>query len=1476
MKTPTRNHKCLVMILVLVLIAFGSRGVGYGQESADATLSGLTVSPVDIAGFSSDVTEYHLGVANSVTQVTITATATDAGATIQIGKSVTDRNTVASGSGQVVSLDEGPNRVVVWVTSYGGDTRNAYTITVGRGGDSSYGWKAADDFNTLRAAGNRRANGIWSDGTTMWVADEQDDKLYAYNLLTKARDAEKDFNTLAAAGNEHPEGIWSDGTTMWVADWSHRKLFAYNMATKARDASRDIDRESTGGGNLHPKGIWSDGTIMWVAYSFGAAGFGELLAHNIEANVRNASYDFNTLAAAGNEHPSGIWSDGNTMWVADDQKLYAYRLYTKRRITGRRVFSGSRIAALDFDTLKGAYTNIVPTGIWSDGTTMWVADANGKIFSFNMPPSSDATLSGLTVSPVGITGFGGEVATYHVGVANDVAQVTVTPTAKKPGATIDIDGTGVSSGSGHTVSLSEGENETTITVTAPDGQTTETYTLHVGRGSNSAFGWKAAADFNGLIAAGNTFPIGIWSDGTTMWAVDEHQDKIYAYDLATMMRDAAKDFETLKAAGNTNAWGIWSDGTTMWVVDADDTKIYAYDLETKSRDASKDFHTLDSAGNDYPIGIWSDGTTAWVSDWHDDKLYAYDLVAKNRVATKDIDNVGSGNIYPYGLWSDGETIWVAEERDDVLRAFNLRTKARQTAKDFDTLTSAGNTNITGIWSDGETMWVANRGRGVGKIFSYNMPASSDARLSGLGISPVEITDFSPGTLSYHIGVANEITQVTVTPSLSDERATMEIDGSSVPSGSGHTVSLAEGGNVITITVTAEDGTTTKVYTVTVGRGSNAPFGWKVTEDFNDLGLVSGVSPRGIWSDGTTMWVACATGNANIGANLCGYNMSTKERGPTFHTLGTWGNNSPMGIVSDGTTMWVADANDKKIYAYRLSTYARDSSKDINLLSSGITSPAGMSVEPVFAGLWVADHSDDHIYAYNRYQLKRIPRVDFNTLSAAGNTQPWGIWTDGTTMWVADTGDAKLYAYKRDSKARDPAKDFNTLNAAGNTQPWGIWSDGTTMWVVDSGKKRIFSYNMPDFTDATLSGLTVIPENITGFSPDVTAYHVGVANDVTQLWVMPTPNLSGGTIDLDGSSVVSGSAYSVSLSEGRNDVTITVTADDGQTTKVYTVTVGRSDTTVYGWNAAEDFNTLNAAENDYPTGLWSDGTTIWVSDLVDDKLYAYNRSTRDRDPGKDFDTLEQAGNVSPRGVWSDGEAMWVADPDDDRIWAYNIITKSHDRSKDFNTLSAAGNQYPAGIWSDGTTMWVLDTQDDKIYAYDMATKVRDAAKDFNTLSTLSGGNRTLSGIWSDGTTMWVVVDRAVHGTLDDKIHAYDLATKARDEMKDFTRLTAAGNEEPSGVWSDGTTLWVANYELRSFNNAGDRIRHYSSKIYAYNMPSSGGTTTAATDFNGDGKTDFVDFFLFADAYGGTDARFDLDGNGTVDFADFFKFVDAFGT
>ena len=49
----------------------------------------------------------------------------------------------------------------------------------------------------------------------------------------------------------------------------------------------------------------------------------------------------------------------------------------------------------------------------------------------------------------------------------------------------------------------------------------------------------------------------------------------------------------------------------------------------------------------------------------------------------------------------------------------------------------------------------------------------------------------------------------------------------------------------------------------------------------------------------------------------------------------------------------------------------------------------------------------------------------------------------------------------------------------------------------------------------------------------------------------------------------------------------------------------------------------------------------------------------------------------------------------------------------------------------------------------------------------------------------------------------------------------------------------------------------------------------SDFDGDGRIDFDDFFMFAGAFGGTDPVFDLDKSGRVDFDDFFIFAADFG-
>ena len=218
-------------------------------------------------------------------------------------------------------------------------------------------------------------------------------------------------------------------------------------------------------------------------------------------------------------------------------------------------------------------------------------------------------------------------------------------------------------------------------------------------------------------------------------------------------------------------------------------------------------------------------------------------------------------------------------------------------------------------------------------------------------------------------------------------------------------------------------------------------------------------------------------------------------------------------------------------------------------------------------------------------------------------------------------------------------------------------------------------------------------------------------------------------------------------------------------------------------ATSDFSTLNAAGNHTPVSIWSEGSTMWVADWSDAKLYAYDLATKARNINEDFSTLSGAGNTAPSGIWSDGITMWVADNQDDKLYAYSLATKAHVPAKDFNTLSGAGNTVPSGIWSDGTTLWVADTSDAKLYAYDMRTKAHKTNEDFSTLS--AAGNRDPRGIWSDGTTLWVA------DTSDAKLYAYSLATKERVPTKDFNTLSGAGNTAPSGIWSEGTTTWVAD-------------------------------------------------------------------------------------
>ena len=99
--------------------------------------------------------------------------------------------------------------------------------------------------------------------------------------------------------------------------------------------------------------------------------------------------------------------------------------------------------------------------------------------------------------------------------------------------------------------------------------------------------------------------------------------------------------------------------------------------------------------------------------------------------------------------------------------------------------------------------------------------SSDATLSALELSAAALNEtFDPETTAYTADVASDVDSTTVTATANDEAAALQIDGTAVASGTASDpIALEVGENTLTVTVTAEDGTTTESYTVTITRAA---------------------------------------------------------------------------------------------------------------------------------------------------------------------------------------------------------------------------------------------------------------------------------------------------------------------------------------------------------------------------------------------------------------------------------------------------------------------------------------------------------------------------------------------------------------------------------------------------------------------------------------------------------------------------------
>ena len=416
------------------------------------------------------------------------------------------------------------------------------------------------------------------------------------------------------------------------------------------------------------------------------------------------------------------------------------------------------------------------------------------------PDSTDATLSGLTLSNVDFGAFASSTTEYTADVANDVDETTVTPTTNDDGATHKIKLGGVADEDGM-VQLSVGSNVITIEVTAKDGNTIKTYTITVTR---------AAPPAPGPAVAIALAPSGSVAEGTEITVTMSFAS------LETDSDTGTTDY--IFRADVVNADGC--EGGGMGV----DRYMYKVDEDPEVRAGTI---SASCAPGDYTVAVSisspGNGELASATAGFTVTEPGQQQQAQEPPPSTDATLSGLTLSDVTLAFASTTTDYTASVANDVTQTTvtpTVNDDGASYAIKLDGVADADGTVPLAVGSNVITVDVTAEDGNTAKTYTVTVtraePPSTDATLKGLTLSGVNFGKFDPATTGYDVDVAHGVDETTVTPTTNNDGATyaIKLDGVTYTDG---VVPLAVGSNVITVEVTAEDGETTKTYTATVVR-----------------------------------------------------------------------------------------------------------------------------------------------------------------------------------------------------------------------------------------------------------------------------------------------------------------------------------------------------------------------------------------------------------------------------------------------------------------------------------------------------------------------------------------------------------------------------------------------------------------------------------------------------------------------------------
>jgi len=775
---------------------------------------------------------------------------------------------IAVGGGAIVTLGSGftaPYGVAVdaagdvYVADYGASA--VYKIPGGAGTPVTIG------------AGFLNPTGVAVDAAgDVYVAD------YGNNAVKKIPAG---ANTPQAIGSgfTHPIGVAVDAQgNVYVAAYGNNAV--YNIPAGSNTP------QSIGSGFNGPAGVAVDASGNVFAGDYGNNEVKMIPAGNSAAVV---------IGGTGFSTPYGVAADGaGNVYVAD----FGNSAVKQIKPIGGYYIGPFLPQGLSFNNTTGILSG-TPT-VASPATTYTVTAYNqygGNSTTVNLGVTANTYLSALAVSTGAISPvFASGATTYTVNVANGTASITVTPTATDPLATVVVNGSTVATGTAsQNLPLVAGPNTITVLVISRDGMTTRTYTLVVSTASTNA------SLSNLKTSTGSLLPAFATTTTSYTGSVANSVSSI------TLTPYAASSTATVKINGMAVTSGTASGpialaaglNTITTVVTSQDgtiTKTYTV-MVTRAAPVNANLSTLGQSAS----GLTPAFSPATIS---------YTLNAGNATATITLKPVSS---------SANSTIKV-----------NGTTVTSGTTTAPIALAEGAQTTIT-------TVVTAQNGTTT-KTYTLKVtraPSTND-NLSKMGPSVSGLNpSFSGGATSYTLSVSNATASMTLTPVSSDANATIKVNGTTVTSGTVTApIALTEGGQtVISTIVTAQDGATTKTYTVTVNRAPST------VATLSKLGpSIGGLTPA--FSAATTSY-AISTANATASMKLTPVssdaNATIKVNGTTV-TSGTVFGPIALAPGPNTITTLVTAQNGTTTKAYILTVTRAASGADSYVPAISVTIP----------------------------------------------------------------------------------------------------------------------------------------------------------------------------------------------------------------------------------------------------------------------------------------------------------------------------------------------------------------------------------------------------------------------------------------------------------------------------------------------------------------------------------------------------------